>query len=427
MVSYSLKVHSYDVYKYGKVIGRHTGYNLVTIDDNGNATIQAINLSQGNDENIDISITNSPAELITLVNKDDTTKTQSAYWEASANPEVMEMLNVYMSSELATGQSAQDAFNKIKLNAVLTNIANQISYDIIGDDWRVCNTATSYWGQQYVPGFSSNIFDSLPQGMWGYAGKDDDYVNASGYKQAEKIKAIEKLVDILLRFGNIEDILTNDEPYLSEKYLSILEPYLQQEVFSSSDEPSLIEIVRSISLEIISLPMMNFINFIPTVIKNITKTITTAEAQVSPLVIDLDGDGIETTSVANGVYFDHDGNGFSEKSAWAGKDDGLLVRDLNGNGQIDDGSELFGDNTILSNGEKAANGFEALKDLDSNNDGVFNSSDTAWSEVKVWKDGNGNGIVDDGELLTLEQANVGRYIIPFLSSSGLTRGSRLMI
>ena len=132
----------------------------------------------------------------------------------------------------------------------------------------------------------------------------------------------------------------------------------------------------------------------------------TAEAQASPLVLDLDGDGVETTSAANGVYFDHDGNGFSEKTGWAGKDDGLLVRDINGNGQIDDGTELFGDNTILSNGQKAANGFEALKDLDSNNDGVFNSSDTAWNQVKVWKDGNGNGIVDEGELLTLEEANI---------------------
>ena len=133
----------------------------------------------------------------------------------------------------------------------------------------------------------------------------------------------------------------------------------------------------------------------------------TAERQASPLVVDLDGDGIvETNKENSSVYFDHDNNGLAESTGWAGKDDGLLVRDINGNGQIDDGTELFGDNTILSNGQKAANGFEALKDLDSNNDGVFNSSDTAWNQVKVWKDGNGNGIVDEGELLTLEEANI---------------------
>ena len=42
--------------------------------------------------------------------------------------------------------------------------------------------------------------------------------------------------------------------------------------------------------------------------------------------------------------------------------------------------------------------------MDSNSDGVFNSSDTAWNQVKVWKDANQNGKVDEEELLTLEQA-----------------------
>jgi hypothetical protein len=44
--------------------------------------------------------------------------------------------------------------------------------------------------------------------------------------------------------------------------------------------------------------------------------------------------------------------------------------------KIDDGSELFGNNTILSNGNKAANGFEALKDLDSNNDGKIDNQNS---------------------------------------------------
>ncbi len=131
-----------------------------------------------------------------------------------------------------------------------------------------------------------------------------------------------------------------------------------------------------------------------------------AEETRSPLVIDLDGDGIETLTTAGGVYFDHDGNGFRENSGWVGQDDGLLVRDINGNGQIDDGSELFGNHTLLSNGEKAANGFEALKDLDSNGDGVFNASDEAWNQIMIWQDRNSNGKVDSGELLTLESAGI---------------------
>ena len=141
-------------------------------------------------------------------------------------------------------------------------------------------------------------------------------------------------------------------------------------------------------------------------IQMLQSTVTTAESHPSPLVLDLDGDGVETDKEDSSIHFDHDNNGFAESSGWAGKDDGLLVRDINSNGQIDNGTELFGDNTVLSNGQKAANGFEALKDLDSNNDGVFNSSDAAWNEVKVWRDANGNGVVDENELLTLEQAGV---------------------
>ncbi len=126
---------------------------------------------------------------------------------------------------------------------------------------------------------------------------------------------------------------------------------------------------------------------------NLKEEKTSAEEIRSPLAIDLDGDGIETISVDNGVYFDHDGNGFAEKTGWIGSDDALLVRDINENGQIDNGSELFGNQTILSNGEKAANGFEALADLDSNRDGVFDGDDEAFSEIRVWQDLNQNGAV----------------------------------
>ena len=83
----------------------------------------------------------------------------------------------------------------------------------------------------------------------------------------------------------------------------------------------------------------------------------------TPIILDLDGDGVETTGVKAGAYFDHAGDGFAEQTGWVGADDGLLVYDRNGNGVIDSGAELFGNNTMLANGSKAANGFEALKEL----------------------------------------------------------------
>ncbi len=131
-----------------------------------------------------------------------------------------------------------------------------------------------------------------------------------------------------------------------------------------------------------------------------------AHAQVSPLILDLDGDGVETLGKAAGIHFDHDGNGFAELTGWVGKDDGLLVFDRNGNGQIDTGAELFGNNTVLANGRKAANGFEALKELDANRDGKMDASDAAYSNLRIWIDADSDGITDAGELLTLTEAGV---------------------
>ncbi len=133
----------------------------------------------------------------------------------------------------------------------------------------------------------------------------------------------------------------------------------------------------------------------------------TAKQTVSPLILDLDGDGVvETQSKTEGIYFDHAGDGFAEASGWAGSDDGLLVRDLNGDGAINNGTELFGNNTRLKNGQYAANGFEALKDLDSNKDGKLNSADAAWNSLRVWKDTDADAQTDAGELLSLANAGV---------------------
>ncbi len=116
----------------------------------------------------------------------------------------------------------------------------------------------------------------------------------------------------------------------------------------------------------------------------------------SPLVLDLDGDGVEAGGVA---FFDHGGDGFAELTRWAGADDGMLVWDRNGDGVINDGSELFGNNTALANGKKAAHGFAALAQLDGNGDGLVDSRDSGWSDLRVmrWTDANNNGVKDSGE------------------------------
>ena len=148
-------------------------------------------------------------------------------------------------------------------------------------------------------------------------------------------------------------------------------------------------------------------------------TFSNAETITSPIIIDLDGDGVETTTLSDGVYFDHDGNGLAEKTAWAASDDGLLAIDRNGDGVIDSGAELFGNNTELSNGTDAANGFEALAEFDSNADGVIDADDERYADLRVWRDVNQDGVSQADELFTLDEAGVSAIGTGYQSTNSL--------
>jgi len=125
-----------------------------------------------------------------------------------------------------------------------------------------------------------------------------------------------------------------------------------------------------------------------------------------PLILDLDGDGTETTAVADGAYFDHDGNGFAERTGWAGLDDGLLVWDRNGDGVINNGRELFGDQTLLKNSTRATNGFQALAEWDENLDGKIDVNDSIWSNLRIWRDFDGDGYSSVGEFYALNELGI---------------------
>ena len=137
-----------------------------------------------------------------------------------------------------------------------------------------------------------------------------------------------------------------------------------------------------------------------------------------PLAFDLDGDGIETLGTEAGVLFDHNANGMKQGTGWIASDDGLLVLDRNDNGTIDDGTELFGDNTKLSNGRTATNGFEALADLDTNSDGMVNVQDMEFSNLRVWRDLNSDGISQSNELSSLEEIGISAISVTSNAAGG---------
>ena len=125
-----------------------------------------------------------------------------------------------------------------------------------------------------------------------------------------------------------------------------------------------------------------------------------------PIILDLDGNGLETVGLVANIHFDHDGDGVLTKTGWAGKNDALLVWDRNTNGSIDTGAELFGDFTMLPNGTLAPNGFAALAALDLNGDGVLDANDPAFVELKIWRDADQNGKTGTGELISLLDAGI---------------------
>lgn len=119
----------------------------------------------------------------------------------------------------------------------------------------------------------------------------------------------------------------------------------------------------------------------------------------SPLVLDLDGDGVELVSLTNtAISWNIDADDFSEASGWVAADDGFLAIDLNGDGIVTDHSELFGD--------LVTDGFTVLSAYDSNADGVIDVNDTQFADLIVWQDVNQNGYSEETELFSLPDLDI---------------------
>jgi hypothetical protein len=124
----------------------------------------------------------------------------------------------------------------------------------------------------------------------------------------------------------------------------------------------------------------------------------------SPVVLDLDGDGVELLNVSAGVGFDWDLDGNPNATGWVGGDDGFLVYDYDRNRIVTKADELV----LKDYNPGATTDLEGLRAFDSNNNGVFDAADEEWAAFGVWQDKNSNGQTDnDGqEFATLDERGI---------------------
>ncbi len=204
---------------------------------------------------------------------------------------------------------------------------------------------------------------------------------------------------------DIEDYITNHQSGLD----SVLDDMFDEQDFAGMMGDTLHDLASFAGADLHTLP--DYMN-------DAKADFGLAEKAISPLVLDLDGDGIELSQLNNtgSVYWDGDVDGFREASGWVKADDGLLVRDLNANGTIDDNSELFG------NGATYASGFASLAALDSNHDNKITSADTNFSQLKVWQDTNQDGVSQASELHTLSSLGITEISLTYSSSSSTIAG-----
>jgi hypothetical protein len=124
------------------------------------------------------------------------------------------------------------------------------------------------------------------------------------------------------------------------------------------------------------------------------------QAEGDPIVLDIDGDGMNLRPTSDGVLFDLTGSGEAVRTAFVQGDDALLFYDANLNGLLDGGGELVG------NRVPGLDGMQELTALDENGDGRITAADTAWRYLRLFQDLDGNGQASAGEVRLLEELGI---------------------
>ena len=114
---------------------------------------------------------------------------------------------------------------------------------------------------------------------------------------------------------------------------------------------------------------------------------------MDPLVVNI---GAGVTQIRDQKFkFDLDSDGKEEEISFLGEGSGFLALDLNNDGKINNGSELFG--------TKSGNGFYDLMQYDTDKNGWIDEADKIYGSLKVWYKN------EDGKdtLISLKEANIG--------------------
>ncbi len=148
----------------------------------------------------------------------------------------------------------------------------------------------------------------------------------------------------------------------------------------------------------------------------------------TPLVLSFDRAPVHFSADAS-ASFDLTGSTMSVVTDWPAAITPWLALDRDGNGAIDDGGELFGSATRLSSGARAQQGFEALRELDTNGDGRLSAADEAFGKLVTWSDRDGNRVSSARELeglsaLGIVEIDLGAKLAPRCDARGNCEGER---
>lgn len=143
----------------------------------------------------------------------------------------------------------------------------------------------------------------------------------------------------------------------------------------------------------------------------------------TPVIIDLDGRGVQTLDRSVGVRYDLDGDGVADPTSWIGPTEGFLFLDRDGNGTLTNAGEF----SFVADLQGATSDLQGLRAFDSSGDGALSATDKRFGDFRVWQDKNTNGSVDAGEILTLAAAGVRSIPLTATPYTGSTVSSDVAI